>query len=61
LSKKSNAAGNTTSNFKLYYRALTIKTAWYWQKNRQEDQSTRIENADIKKMPTDLCRIEDAN
>jgi hypothetical protein len=29
LSKKSNARGITIPNFNLYYRTITIKTAWY--------------------------------
>jgi hypothetical protein len=47
LNNKSTSVRITTPDLKLYYRAIVIKTAWYWYSDRQVNQLNRTEDPEM--------------
>jgi hypothetical protein len=51
LNNKRTSGEITILDLQLYYRAVVIKPAWYWYKDRQVDQWNRTEYTEVTSTP----------
>ena len=47
MRRKNRAEGIRVPDLTLYYKTTVIKTAWYWQKNKNVDQKNGKEYLEI--------------